>query len=154
MRSIAEEAGVSLGAAYNHFDSKEELIGATLNRLAPRLTAIGVSSPEPADALAALLGAMRQHAAFPRLVTWLLLEGKNVSEVMSGHPLMRDVAVEAGRRNASDPTTTAMLMGLLAIGTFTYEGLLNGAVGRDLDDPRLLATVLDLYGDFFPGPAP
>lgn len=152
MRAIADEAGVSVGAAYVHFDSKDELIGATLDRLAPQLTAVGVSSPDPGDALATLLAAMQQNAAFPRLLTWLLLEGKNVSEAMSGHPLMRDVAVEAGRRNASDPTTTAMVMGLLAIGTFTYEDMLNRAVGRDIDDPRLLAAVLQLYGDFFPGP--
>jgi AcrR family transcriptional regulator len=152
MRSIAAEAGVSLGAAYNHFESKEELIGAALDRLAPRLTALGTSASDPAEALAALLHAMRENAAFPRLLTWLLLEGRNVSDVMTGHPLMRDVAMEADRRGASDPATTAMLMGLLAIGTFTYEGMLNRSVGRDVDDQRLLTIVLDVYEGYFPGP--
>ena len=46
-----------------------------------------------------------------------------------------------------------MLMGLLAIGTFTYEQMLNRAVDRGDDDPRLRAAVLELFDDFFPGPA-
>jgi AcrR family transcriptional regulator len=152
MRTITKEAGCSLGLAYNYFASKDELVGAALDRMAKRITADITSSDDPREALFVLLDSMQTHAAFPRLVTWLLLEGRDVSSVMSGHPLMQSVAAIAAERGVKDPTTLAMTMGLLAIGTFTYGPLLNRGVGRESDDSRLLEYAAVMFAACFPQP--
>ena len=152
MRTITKEAGCSLGLAYNYFASKDELVGAALDRMAKRITADAASTDDPRKALLALLDSMQANAAFPRLVTWLLLEGHDVSSVMSGHPLMQNVATVAAERSVKDPATLAMTMGLLAIGTFTYGPLLNRAVGREPDDGRLLESAAAMFAACFPQP--
>ncbi len=99
-----------------------------------------------------LLDGMGSNAAFPRLVTWLVLEGHDVSSVMSGHPLMQQVAAIAAERGVDDPSTTAMTLGLLAMGVFTYGEMLNRAVGRESDDQRLLEMAGEMYSTCFPEP--
>ena len=155
MRTIAAEADCSLGLAYNYFASKDELIGAALDRMASRITANAAetAADDPRAALFALLDSMKSNAAFPRLLTWLVLEGRDVSGVMSGHPLMQRVAAVAAERGAADPASTALTMGLLAIGTFTYGAMLNRTLGRDPADDRLLESAADMYASWFPGPA-
>jgi AcrR family transcriptional regulator len=152
MRAITKEADCSLGLAYNYFASKEELIGAALDRMADRITADATSIDDPREALLALVDSMQANAAFPRLVTWLLLEGHDVSSAMTGHPLIQGIAAIAAERSAEDPATLAMTMGLLAIGTFTYGPLLNLAVGREPDDSRLLEFAADMLAACFPQP--
>ena len=153
MRAIATEADCSLGLAYHYYDSKTDLIGAALDRMATRVAASAVSSQDPREALHALLDTMQADAAFPRLVTWLLLEGHDVSNVMSGHPLIQSVSAAAAERGAEDPTSVAMTMALLAIGTFTYSEMLNRAVGRQSDDRRLSEATADMFASWFPQPA-
>jgi AcrR family transcriptional regulator len=153
MRAIAREADCSLSLAYNYYDSKMELIGAALDRMAKRIEVAAISTEDPREALLALLDTMRADAAFPRLVTWLVLEGHDVSNVMSGHPLLQSVAAVAAARGAEDPTSVAMTMGLVAIGTFTYSEMLNRAVGRQSDDGRLPEAAADMFASWFPQPA-
>jgi AcrR family transcriptional regulator len=150
MRSIAAEAGCSLGLAYNYFDSKMVLIGAALSRMADRITAEAVSVADPAEGLPVLLDAMRANAAFPRLMTWMVLEGHDVSSAMSGHPLMQSIAKMAADNGAEDPASVALTLGLLAIGTFTFGAMLNEAVGREPDDGRLLDAAAGMYAGWFP----
>ena len=153
MRAIAGEAGCSLGLAYNYFASKDELVGVALDRMARRITADTAITDDPREALIALLDSMRANAAFPRLLTWLVLEGHDLSSVMSGHPLMQSIVVVAAERGAEDPASVAMTMGLLAIGTFTYSAMLNRTVGREPDDGRLLESAADMFANWFPQPA-
>jgi len=150
MRSIAAEAGCSLGLAYNYFTSKDELLGATLDRIALRLATEAASADDPRDALISLVGSMRSNAAFPRLVTWLVLEGRDVSRLVSGFPLEQQVAAIAVERGADDPESIALTMALLAIGIYTYGDLLNRAVGRDPGDERLLEFLGDVFAGLFP----
>jgi AcrR family transcriptional regulator len=152
MRTIAAEADCSLGLAYNYFASKDELIGIALDRMATRIAADILSSEDPREALLLLLDSMRANTAFPRLVTWLVLEGEDVSSVMTSHPLIQGIAAVAAERGAEDPVTLAMTMGMLAIGMFTYGPLLNLAVGREPDDSRLLESAADMFASCFPPP--
>jgi len=154
MRAIAAEAGCSLGVAYNYFDNKMDLIGAALDRMAERITSRAISGDDPGEALLALVDAMRSNAAFPRLMTWMVLEGHDVSSAMSRHPLMQNVAKVAADRGAEDPASVAATMGLLAVGAFTYGAMLNRTVDREPDDPRLLVAAADMYADWFPRAEP
>ena len=154
MRTIAAEAECSLGVAYNHFDNKMALIGAVLDRMADRITSQTIAVDDPGQALLALLDAMRKNAAFPRLLTWMVLEGHDVSGTMSGHPLIQNIAKLAADRGAEDPASIAMTMGVLAIGTFTYGAMLNRTVGREPDDPRLPEAAAGMYAYWFPRAEP
>lgn len=153
MRSIAAEADCSVGLAYYYFDSKMELIGATLDRMAKRVAADAISTENPRDSLLVLVDSLRADAAFPRIVTWLVLEGQDISKVMSADPLLQSVTAAAAERAADDPASVAMVMGLLAIGTFTYGEMLNQLVGRQPDDRRLLDAAADMFASWFPQPA-
>jgi hypothetical protein len=96
---------------------------------------------------------MRANAAFPRIVTWHVLEDRDVSNVMSGHPLIQSVAAAAAAGGAEGPVSVTITMGVLAIGTFTYSEMLNRAVGRQSDDGRLPETAADMFASWFPQPA-
>jgi hypothetical protein len=95
---------------------------------------------------------MRANAAFSRLVTWHVFEDRDVSNVMSGHPLIQSVAAAAAG-GAEGPASVAMTMGVLAIGTFTFSEMLNRAVGRQSDDGRLREAAADMFASWFPQPA-
>lgn len=150
MRAIAAEADCSLGVAYNHFDSKMELIGAALDRMAQRITSDAIGVGDGGDALEALLDAVHANAAFPRLLTWMVLEGQDVSAVMTAHPLAQSVSQAAADRGAKDPASVALTMGLLALGMYTYGPMLNLTVGRDPNDERLLEAVAEMFAGWFP----
>jgi AcrR family transcriptional regulator len=153
MRTIAKEAECSLGLAYNYFGSKEELVGAALDRMASNITAAATApTDDPREALLALVGSLRANPAFPRLMTWMLLEGHDLSSIMSDFPLEQAVAKMATERGVKDPENVGMTMALLGIGIFTYGGLLNGAVDRDPGDERLAEFVGDLFDSLFPQP--
>jgi len=94
MRKIAAEAGLSVGLAYRYFESRDELFGAAMDRMAERIAAAAVGD-DPITVVSALWKAVGDNPAFPRLVTSLILSGQNVSEVMSKHPLMREIAKSA-----------------------------------------------------------
>jgi AcrR family transcriptional regulator len=136
MRMIAAEAGLSLGLAYRYFESKDELFGAALDRMAERIAA-AAAGDDPIAVVSALWKAVADSPAFPRLVTSMILSGQNVSEVMSRHPLMRDIARSAAELGMDDPQTIAGVTGLVTIAGAMYGSFLNGAIGRDPDDPRL-----------------
>jgi hypothetical protein len=74
---------------------------------------------------------MRANAAFPRLVTWHVLEDRDVSNVMLGNPLIQSVAAAAAAGGAEGPVSVAITMGVLAIGTFTYSEMLNRAAAAN-----------------------
>jgi AcrR family transcriptional regulator len=152
MRTIATEADCSLGLAYNYFASKEEVIGAALDRMAKRITADATSTDDPREALRGLLNSMRANPAFPRLMTWLVLEGHDLSSIMSSFPLEQSVTAIAAERGVEDPESVAMMMGLLAIGVFTYGGVLNSAADRDPSDERFGDFVADVFGTLFGQP--
>ena len=153
MRTIAAEADCSLGLAYNYFDSKTALIGATLDRMAKRVAAAAINTEDPREALIVLLDSLRTDAAFPRLVTWLALEGHDLSNVMSADPLLQGVTAVAAERGAEDPESVALAMAMLALGTFTYGELMNRMTGRQPDDARLLGAAADMFASWFPQPA-
>ncbi len=136
MRRIAAEAGLSVGLAYRYFESRDELLGAAMDRMAERIAAVAVGD-DPITVVSALWKALDDNPAFVRLVTSLILSGQDVSEVMSKHPLMRDIAKSAAELGMDDPKTIAGVTGLVTIAGAMYGSSLNRAIGRDPDDPRL-----------------
>jgi AcrR family transcriptional regulator len=145
MRAIATEAGCSLGIAYRYFNSKDELLGAALDRMSERIAAASTGSDDPAEALTRLWQALGTHPAFPRLVNELVAEGKDVPSVMSGHPLIRDVTNSARARGNADPPTIAGIMALLAVAGSFYGPMINRALDRDPDDQTLYDSTAHMF---------
>lgn len=145
MRRIAQEARCSLGLAYNYFPSKEELVGATLERIADRLSMRAREGRTPRERLESLWTALEANPAFHRLMTWLVLEGHDVARIMSRHPVIGDVSAEVGSDAAADPVLEAGLLAFCGISLQAYGGLVNRAMGRAADDERLRRAVADMY---------
>ena len=146
MRTIATEAGCSLGVSYRYFDSKDDLLGAALDRMATRITAASTGIEDPAEALLDLWQAFDTTPAFPRLITWMISEGMDVTSAMSGHPLILKVADTARARGSKDPQTAAGVMALLVLAGAGYGPAVNRALGRDPDDQTLYNTTANMFG--------
>jgi AcrR family transcriptional regulator len=148
MRAIATEAGCSLGAVYRYFNSKDELLGAALDRMAERIAFAASRSDDPAEALINLWHILAATPAFPRLVNWMVSENKDVSSVMSSNPLIREIAEGARIRGSADPPTVAGTMALLGIGGAFYGPIINRAMGRDPDDQTLYDSTAHMFKDW------
>jgi AcrR family transcriptional regulator len=140
MRKVAAKAGLSVGLAYRYFESREALFGAAMDRMAERIAAAAVGD-DPIMAVNALWKAADDNPAFPRLVTSMILSGQDVTEVMSKHPLMRDIARSAAELGMDDPKTIAAATALVTIAEAMYGSMINRAIGRDPRDPRLYDAV-------------
>ncbi len=143
MRKIAAEAGLSVGLAYRYFESRDELFGAAMDRMAERIAAAAVGD-DPITVVSALWKAVGDNPAFPRLVTSLILSGQNVSEVMSKHPLMRDIARSAAEQGVGDPATVAGVTGIMTLAGVLFAPTLNRTIQRDPDDPRVYDAAAEM----------
>jgi AcrR family transcriptional regulator len=145
MRAIAKEAGLSYGAAYRYFESRDALLGAAMERMGERIAAASARHDDPVEAMAAMWQVLRDNPAFPRLVTSLAMSGRTVREVMSKNPLARNVATKAAEQGMPDPAAVAGITLLLAIGGSMYGPTINSAVQRDPDDRGLYDAVGEMF---------
>jgi AcrR family transcriptional regulator len=145
MRRVADEAGCSPGLLYHYFDNKEALLGALLEKIGERLAALVPSGHPPRQQLLALLSALEANPAFHRLMTWLVLEGRDVSEFMGRFPVISQAASDAAIRGDKDPALTAGLLAFTSLSLCNYTGLVNHAMGRAAGDDRLREAVADMY---------
>ena len=143
MREVAATAGLSLGVAYRYYASREELFGAAMDRMADRIVA-AATGDTPITAVTALWRALDDYPAFPRMLTSLVLEGRNVSEVMSRHPLMRDIARSAAEQGIGDPATVAGVTGITTLAGVLFSPTLNRTIQRDPDDPRVYDAAAEM----------
>ena len=158
MRAVAAEADCSLGLAYRYFPTKDELLGAVLDRAAAYITE-GLSPHEPLTVLAERAWQrMGERPVFARLFTWLVLERRDVTEVMAGHPLLQVVAQRAANSDDPDPGTAAAALGIVALGGGYFAPALNQAVGLPPGDQavysRLMIAIAALENHHGPNPRP
>lgn len=145
MRAIATEAGVSLGAAYRYFESRDALLGATMERIGERLAETAAAHDDPASQLAALWQAMDANPAFARLATWLTMSGRTPTDVMSRHPLAHEVMRRSAGRGLADPDGVAAITLFLTLSGSLFRGTVNRAVGRAADDRRLDGALSEMF---------
>ena len=148
MRAVAEEAGLSVGLAYHYFDSKDDLFARTLDRIAAGLAPADGTAPGGAGAvLESLWAGMESRPAFPRLLAWYVLTGRDVTSAMSGHPMIAQVGVLAEAGGHPDPVTLAEVTAALGLAGVFFGPGINRAAGRDPADRALYDTMAAMFAE-------
>lgn len=143
VRAVAEAAGVSPALVYHHFADKDDLIGRSLDRMAVDLsTAAEVQSPSAA--LRQLWRRLDERPAFARIIVWYILEGRDVSALMSGHPLIARVAARAAEDGHGDPASVGGRIAILGLAGALLGAPANRAIGRADTDERVLQSLAGL----------
>ncbi|MGI9609208.1 MAG: TetR/AcrR family transcriptional regulator, partial [Acidimicrobiia bacterium] len=143
MRAIAEEAGTSLGLAYEYFTTKDEMLGAVLDRAAKYITE-GLGPEDPPGRLAQQAWErMADRPVFGRLVGWLVLERRDLTQIMAGHPFLQVVAQQAARANDKDPKAAAAALGIVVLGGGLLAPALNVAAGKQADDNAVYERLME-----------
>ena len=137
MRSIAEEAGCSLGLAYRYFDTKEELLGAVLDRAAAHITDGLSPSHTPEEVVEHAWPRMAERPVFARLFAWLILEQQDVSAVMTRHPLLESVVRKAHQDGDPDPIAAATALGVILLGGGFFAPAITNAARGQPNSPEL-----------------
>ncbi|MDX2380688.1 MAG: TetR/AcrR family transcriptional regulator [Acidimicrobiia bacterium] len=88
VRSIAEAADVNHGLVHQYFSSKIELLGATMLHVEQIVGAELGSVNEAGAAAEAFVGLVLARPSYPRLLTWMLLEGIDPTEHVDDFPLV------------------------------------------------------------------
>lgn len=145
MRAIASEAGLSVGAAYRYFESRDTLLGAAMERMGTRLAEAGARHEDPTALITALWRALEENVAFARLATWLAMTGRTPSDVMASHPLARTIAEGASAKGMADPPGIAAVVLFLTLSTVAFRPAFNRAVGRDPGDRRLDHDLAEMF---------
>jgi len=134
MRAIADEAGCSPGLAYRYFDTKEDLLGAVLDRAASYITKGLDTADSPAHAARQAWKRMAERPVFARLFTWMVLEGGDVTEAMSGHPFLQILGQQVESVGDPDPKSAAAAIAIITIGGGLLAPTINSASGNRPDD--------------------
>ena len=146
MRAIADEAGRSLGLAYRYFGTKEELLGAVLDRAASYITAGLDTTDSPSHLARQAWSRMAERPVFARLFTWMVLEGDDVTEVMSGHPFLQILGQQASSVGDADPKSAAAAIGIITIGGGLFAPAFNSAVGNQPHDEAVYERLMRAAG--------
>lgn len=141
VREIASEAGVTTSLLYFYFASKDDVIVATLRSVASEIDA-AVASAGGAREMAAEVGRLLiERPAFSRIIAWLILEGRSVTEAMGDHAFMRRLMTAFAEYDAEDPQTRAGVVVTMLLANALFHGGVNVALGRSSDDERLIQAL-------------
>jgi AcrR family transcriptional regulator len=141
VRDIAAEAGVTLGLVHHYYESKDALVAATLRSIATDIDRVATdalaSTGDRGEMVRAVWQMLQERPAFPYIVTWWLLDGRNVTEAMGDHPFLRRLVASLGGAQDADGATLAGVVIVQILGGTVLRVGINRALGRPIDDPAL-----------------
>ena len=144
VKNIAHESGVTTSLVYFYFQSKDDLIVATLKMIASDADALAANSDSAQDMAAEVSRFLKGRPAFARIIAWLILEGRSVTEEMGDHPFMRRLIATLATDQTEDPfTPTGVVVSLLLSNAF-LSGPINVSLGRESNDHRIVAATDEL----------
>ena len=138
VNDIAHEAAVTTSLLYFYFESKDELILATLRSIATEMDALAAGTTEPGKMAAAVSKSLHDRPAFVRILVWLVLEGRSMTQEMGGHPFLQRLVATLATNEADDPITNAGAVVAMLLSNALLSPGINVALGRDADDMRLV----------------
>jgi AcrR family transcriptional regulator len=136
--NIASEADVSTSLLYFYFDSKDDLIIATLRSIGTEVDAIAATADGPEGMATVVTQFFIERPAFPRIIAWLVLEGREITEEMGDHPFMRRLIATFSENDADDPHTQAGIVVMMLVANSFFYATANAALGRAASDQRLI----------------
>jgi AcrR family transcriptional regulator len=146
---IARDANVTTSLLYFYFQSKDDIILATLRRIASDLDAVAAELSDPNEMATAVSNALIDRPAFARILAWLVLEGRGLTEEMGDHPFLRRLITTLAIGESTDPHTQAGTVVAILLANAFFAADISEALGRASGDERLpgaldelIATVL------------
>ena len=141
---IAHEANVTTSLLYFYFDSKDDIIIETLQSIASDLDTEAAGASTTSEMAAAVSRAIIGRPAFTRIISWLLLEGRSVTQEMGDAPFLHRLMAALTSDKADDPYTQAGAIACVILSKSFFGQAVNTAVGRENNDPRI-PQELDRY---------
>jgi len=140
VRQIAAEAGVTPSLLYFYFESKDDIVLATVRSLSAEIDAT-VASTDDIGALSTATSRMiEEHPAFPRLLAWLVLEGRSYAD-LADDPFLGRLGRMFAEHGHSDPEAASAAVVVMLLGNALFGGALNEAIDRRPNDQRLLQAL-------------
>ena len=140
VRQIAAEAGVTTSLLYFYFKSKDDIVLATVRSLSAEIDAAVAEEGDVGPLSTATSRMIAEHPAFPRLLAWLVLEGRSFSE-LADDPFLGRLARMFAERGDNDPRTASAAVVTMLLGNAFFRGAVNGAIDRPPDDERLIQAL-------------
>ena len=137
VRQIAAEAGVTTSLLYFYFESKDDIVLATVRSISAEIDAAVAGEIDVGSISSATSRMLAEHPAFPRLLAWLVLEGRSFSE-LSDAPFLGGLVRMFAERGSSDPGTDAGAVVTMLLGNALFLGDINAALGRPKNDKPLI----------------
>jgi len=145
VRDIAAEARVTSGLVHHYFDSKDELIAATLRAMSEDIgaeaDAVLAETDDAGEAVRAIWRFGVVRPAFTMIAAWWLLEGRDVTELMGTHPFLRALAGAPGGPGRDQALTDTAVIGAFVMGGNVLHQGFSRAVGREAGDSRLVEAM-------------
>jgi AcrR family transcriptional regulator len=137
VRQIAQEAGVTPSLLYFYFTSKDDIVLATVRMLSAQIDEAVSHEADVGAISTAVSRLLTVHPAFPRLLAWLVLEGRSFAE-LSDDPFLGRLTSMFAERGHGDPRTAAGALVTMLLGSALFQGAANVALERPSDDERLI----------------
>lgn len=148
VREIASEAGVTTSLLYFYFDSKDNIILATLRSIASDIDALAANEGSAEQMAITVSRVLAERPAFVRIIAWLVLEGRSITEEMGDHPFMHRLMMTFAANDAEDPETQAGVVVTMLLANALFRGSVNASLGRSSDDERLIRALDEALADF------
>ena len=138
IKELAAEAGITTSLLYFYFDSKDHILSETLRSIAGEINEEALAQPTPRAMIETAAERMWEREGFPRLITALTLEHRNITQLMGGHPFIRTLAAAIDDAyDVPDAQQAAVVLITVAIAASVLGRSANVAIGRDRDDRRV-----------------
>lgn len=141
VREIASEAGVTTSLLYFYFASKHDIIVATLRSVGSEMDEAAANTRGAREMAAEVSRLLIERPAFSRIIAWLILEGRSITDEMGDHPFMRRLMTAFAENDAEDPHTRAGVVVTMLLANALFHRGVNVALGRPSDDERLIQAL-------------
>ena len=132
---------MTLGLIHHYYESKDALVAATLRSIATDIDRVATdalaSTGDRGEMVRAVWQMLQERPAFPYIVTWWLLDGRNVTEAMGDHPFLRRLVGSLGGAVDADGVTLAGVVIAQILGGTVLRVGINRSLGRPIDDRAL-----------------
>lgn len=140
VRQIAAEASVTTSLLYFYFKSKDDIVLATVRSMSAEIDETVAAEADIGAMVAAVSRVLASRPAFPRLLAWLVLEGRHFGE-LGNDPFLGRLSTMFSQRGAVDPRADAGAVVTTLLGTALFRGATNVALGRTPDDEGLIQAI-------------